>query len=114
MNQLIGLLWLILMLWAVFLGNCAVSLSDDTFNLSQFHLHTLSEHTVDGKNMDGEIHFVHASGDGKSLLVVGVFIQIGPKSDSWLGPVLDALEMVNSTTRSDAIVVNLYVSMMSA
>jgi len=62
---------------------------------------------LNGKKLDGEIHFVHVSGGGKALLVVGIFIKIGPKSDSWLGPVLDALELVNSTARSEAIVVNL-------
>lgn len=93
----------------MYLGDCAVSLKEKTFKLAQFHLHAPSEHTIDGKQLDGEIHFVHVSGDGKALLVVGVLIQIGPKSDSWLNPVLDALELVNSTARSDAIVVNLYV-----
>ena len=74
-------------------------------------MHAPSEHSLDDKHMDGEIHFVHVSSDGKTLLVLGVFIQIGLKSDDWLGPVLDALELVNSTTPSEAIVVNLYVTL---
>ena len=92
-------------------GNCAVSLNNKNFKLAQFHLHAPGEHTLDDKHMDGEIHFVHVCDDGKALLVVGVFIQIGPKSDDWLGPVLDALKLVNSTTHSKAIVVNLYVTL---
>ena len=30
-----------------------------TFNPVQYHFHTPSEHTVDGKLMDAEIHIVH-------------------------------------------------------
>ncbi|ETK97339.1 hypothetical protein F441_00103 [Phytophthora nicotianae CJ01A1] len=76
--------------------------------MAQFHLHAPSEHTLNGKALDGEIHFVHKSADGKALLVIGLFLQVGPKSDPWLGPVLDALEHVNSTDeRSAAVVVQL-------
>ncbi|GMF46553.1 unnamed protein product [Phytophthora fragariaefolia] len=79
--------------------------------MAQFHLHAPSEHTVDGEAHDGEIHFVHKSSDGSALMVVGIFLDIAPKSDEWLGPVLDALETVNSTdhTANEAIVVQLYV-----
>uniref|UniRef100_A0AAV1TN81 carbonic anhydrase n=1 Tax=Peronospora matthiolae TaxID=2874970 RepID=A0AAV1TN81_9STRA len=88
-------------------GNCTVSLNNKNFKLAQFHLHAPAEHTLNRKQLDDEIHFVHVSGRGKALLVVGIFIKIGPKTDSWLGHVLDALELVNSTARSEAIVVNL-------
>lgn len=100
---------MILISLTVYVGDCVVSLNAKTFKLKQFHLHAPSEHTINGNSLSGEIHFVHVSGDGKALLVVGIFIEIGVKSDSWLGPVLDALEMVNSTAKSDAIVVDLYV-----
>ncbi|ETI57634.1 hypothetical protein F443_00097 [Phytophthora nicotianae P1569] len=86
-------------------GNCAVAVNDASYNMAQFHLHAPSEHTLNGKALDGEIHFVHQSADGKALLVVGIFLQVGPKSDPWLGPVLDALEHVNSTDERSAPVV---------
>lgn len=36
------------------------------FSAAQFHIHQPSEHTVDGRRMDMEIHFVHwAGGDAK-------------------------------------------------
>ncbi|KAL4156206.1 hypothetical protein PRNP1_005238 [Phytophthora ramorum] len=88
-------------------GNCVANVDSAAYNMAQFHLHAPSEHTLDGKALDGEIHFVHKSSDASALLVVGVFLQIGPKSDPWLAPVLDALEQVNSTEHADAIVVNL-------
>ncbi|KAG1701994.1 hypothetical protein DVH05_010484 [Phytophthora capsici] len=88
-------------------GNCAIDVNNAAYNMAQFHLHAPSEHTLNGKALDGEIHFVHKSSDGKALLVVGIFLEIGAKSDPWLGPVLDALENVNSTDHSEAIVVQL-------
>ncbi|ORZ31309.1 alpha carbonic anhydrase [Catenaria anguillulae PL171] len=44
------------------------------YQLAQFHIHTPSEHHVDGLFYDAEIHFVHKSADGK-LAVFGVFIE---------------------------------------
>ncbi|KAG6584761.1 putative carbonic anhydrase [Phytophthora cinnamomi] len=82
-------------------GNCVASVNKASYKMAQFHLHTPSEHTVDGKAHDGEIHFVHKSSDGSALLVVGIFLDISPKSDEWLAPVLDALETVNSTAHSE-------------
>ncbi|GMF55868.1 unnamed protein product [Phytophthora fragariaefolia] len=92
-------------------GNCAASVQHANYKMAQFHLHAPSEHTVDGKAHDGEIHFVHKSSDGSALLVVGIFLDISPKTDVWLSPVLNALETVNSTThaKNEAIVVQLYV-----
>lgn len=46
------------------------------YHLKQFHFHTPSEHTLDGKNFPMEIHFVHQS-DDKNLAVVGVLIKEG-------------------------------------
>jgi carbonic anhydrase len=88
-------------------GNCAASVNSVTYNKAQFHLHAPSEHTLNGKALDGEIHFVHTNSDASALLVVGIFLQVGDKSDGWLGPVLDALENVNSTEHSEPVVVNL-------
>ena len=94
----------------VYLGDCGASLRGEVYDLDHFHLHAPSEHTIYGKHMDGEIHFVHMNSDTEALLVVGVFLEIGPVSDKWMGPVLDALELVNSTAVTDTIVVDLYVT----
>lgn len=53
-----------------------LNLSGNTYHLKQFHFHTPSEHTVDGKHMPMEMHMVHASEDGK-LAVVSVLIEEG-------------------------------------
>jgi carbonic anhydrase len=47
-----------------------------SYNLKQFHFHTPSEHTVDGKNMPMEMHLVHQADDG-SLAVVSVLFEEG-------------------------------------
>ena len=45
----------------------------EQYYLQGFHVHTESEHTFNGQNADGEIHFVHQSSDGK-VLVVGLLL----------------------------------------
>ncbi len=46
------------------------------YELKQFHFHSPSEHTVDGKSFAMELHFVHADEQG-ALAVVGVLIEEG-------------------------------------
>lgn len=56
-----------------------------SFELKQFHFHSPSEHTIDGKSFAMEMHFVHADGNG-ALAVVGVMIDEGDEH-----PVLNQL-----------------------
>jgi carbonic anhydrase len=46
------------------------------FDLLQFHFHTPSEHTLDGKAFPLELHLVHEAAD-KSLAVIGVLMTEG-------------------------------------
>ncbi len=50
------------------------------YKLVQFHFHHPSEHTVDGKAFDLELHFVHQSASG-ALAVVGVLIEKGDQDN---------------------------------
>ncbi|HUM09815.1 MAG TPA: carbonic anhydrase family protein [Myxococcaceae bacterium] len=59
------------------------------YDLQQFHFHTPSEHTLNGKAAPMEAHFVHKSPEGK-LGVVGVFLKEG-SAPSPFAPVLTAL-----------------------
>ncbi|OWZ17508.1 Carbonic anhydrase [Phytophthora megakarya] len=88
-------------------GNCKVDVNEATYEVAQFHVHAPSEHKINGKAMDAEMHFVHQTADAKNLMVIGIFLDVGPKSDPWLAPLLDALETVNSTAQTDAILVEL-------
>ncbi len=49
---------------------------DKSYSLKQFHFHTPSEHTIDGKHAPMEMHLVHQGADG-ALAVVGVLFQEG-------------------------------------
>ncbi|WP_256871634.1 carbonic anhydrase [Nostoc sp. TCL26-01] len=53
-----------------------IKYGNDTFELIQFHFHHLSEHRINGKSYDMELHFVHRHKTG-NLAVLGVFLQAG-------------------------------------
>ncbi|ETP55368.1 hypothetical protein F442_00076, partial [Phytophthora nicotianae P10297] len=67
-------------------GSCAASANGASYNMAQFHIHAPSEHTLNGKPLDGEVHFVHSNADGSALMVVGVFLQVanGGATDPWM------------------------------
>ncbi|KUF90291.1 hypothetical protein AM588_10002620 [Phytophthora nicotianae] len=77
-------------------GSCAASANGASYNMAQFHIHAPSEHTLNGKPLDGEVHFVHSNADGSALMVVGVFLQVanGGATDPWMVSVLDGMEAV--------------------
>jgi carbonic anhydrase len=52
-----------------------------SYQLAQFHAHAPSEHTVNGKPADVEMHLVHKSAEGK-LAVVGVLMQSGAHNEA--------------------------------
>ena len=54
----------------------SMKLGDSSFNMLQFHIHTPSEHTLEGQSFPMEIHFVHKDGHGH-LAVVGVMVREG-------------------------------------
>ena len=49
------------------------------YNLLQFHFHSPSEHAIDSKPWDAELHLVHQNNDG-DLAVVAVLLQEGSKN----------------------------------
>jgi|UniRef100_K3WD24 carbonic anhydrase len=57
--------------------SCKISLqleNGKTYSLAQFHVHTPSEHTINGHHYGGEIHFVHKEDNGSGLLVTGLLL----------------------------------------
>ncbi|WP_349986225.1 carbonic anhydrase [Stenotrophomonas sp. WHRI 8082] len=68
-------------------GAKTITLDGETFTLAQFHVHTPSEHHVDGKAHDMELHLVHTSASGK-VAVVAVFFDVG-KPNNALGELFD-------------------------
>jgi len=57
----------------------SIDIDGITFNLKQFHFHTPSENTIEGKHFPLEAHFVHASKDGH-LLVIAVMFEDGAEN----------------------------------
>ncbi|KAJ8601899.1 hypothetical protein CTAYLR_002678 [Chrysophaeum taylorii] len=68
------------------------------YEAAQFHFHLLSEHTIDGKYFDGEMHIVHVGLDEDSQLigyaVVGIMFQIGGDDN----PFLDSIKWEEAPT----------------
>lgn len=77
--------------------------TDADYNLVQFHVHTPSEHTLNGVALDGEAHFVHNRTDGGALLVVGLFFKASEDAttDTFFANVLDAMDSVDESTPAD-------------
>ena len=59
------------------------------FELLQYHFHSPSEHTLDGRHAPGELHLVHQSETGE-LAVIGVLMEIGAYNHA-LAPIIDNL-----------------------
>ncbi|QDU98670.1 carbonic anhydrase [Lignipirellula cremea] len=51
-------------------------IGDQSYQLEQFHVHTPSEHLINGKHADMEVHFVHKSAQGE-VAVVAVMVNKG-------------------------------------
>lgn len=65
-----------------YVGADALTVGDETFTLQQYHFHSPSENTVDGKHYPMEMHLVHKSQAGK-LAVLGVFIEEGAENAAY-------------------------------
>jgi len=50
-----------------------VSVEGETFALKQFHFHSPSENTIQGKSFPMEAHFVHANKAGQLLVIAAMF-----------------------------------------
>ncbi|ETM02384.1 hypothetical protein F441_01229 [Phytophthora nicotianae CJ01A1] len=81
-------------------GDCIVTVKGETYNFAQFHVHTPSEHTINGKAFDGEIHFVHKKADGSAALVIGLFLEKSNKADTEpaVDIIVDAMSEVTHST----------------
>jgi carbonic anhydrase len=70
-------------------GRNTLTLGHINYELVQFHFHSVSEHRVNGRGFDMEMHLVHASADGSNA-VIGVFLKRGPGSGS-IAPIFQQL-----------------------
>lgn len=56
-------------------GN-TLRIRNSVYTLTQYHFHAPSEHTLNGKHYDLEVHLVHKNAAGQTA-VVGVFMNVG-------------------------------------
>lgn len=68
---------------------CSCTIGTTRYELVQFHFHHPSEHLLDGKTFDMEVHFVHKSAAG-ALAVVGVFFKPGAHN-AGLAPIFEQM-----------------------
>ncbi len=57
-------------------GKSHAIIAGQMYTLKQFHFHTPSEHQVSGLSYPMEVHFVHATSEGK-LAVIGALVEVG-------------------------------------
>jgi carbonic anhydrase len=67
----------------------SVTFAGTSYTLAQFHFHTPSEHTLDGKPFPLEIHFVNKDASGH-IVVVGVLVRAGAEN-KLLAPIFSSL-----------------------
>jgi len=58
-----------------------IKVGDHAYQLAQFHMHSPSEHLVDGKPLDLELHLVHKDASG-ALTVVGLLFKKGKENEA--------------------------------
>ncbi len=70
-------------------GKSSVTVGGKRYTLEQFHFHSPSEHTINGRHADMEMHLVHKAADD-TLAVVAVMINEGAENAAF-APVWDNL-----------------------
>ncbi|KAB8031955.1 carbonic anhydrase [Fluviispira multicolorata] len=78
-----------------------LTINHDVYELLQFHFHTPSEHALDGKRSEMEVHFVHKKEDG-NLAVVGVLMKKGNKNKAFEALFDNLPEKSDSETKVEA------------
>lgn len=59
-----------------------LDLDGEKYGLLQFHMHAPAEHTIEGKQFQAEMHFVHRNVDG-DIAIVAVMIRKGTKNEAY-------------------------------
>ncbi|KAG4961243.1 hypothetical protein AAZX31_13G305900 [Glycine max] len=79
-----------------------LQINETEYVLKQCHWHSPSEHTIDGKRLDLELHMVHETPSGQSA-VIGMLYKIG-SPDSFLSSLTDHLKAISDTTEAERVV----------
>ncbi|XP_054811274.1 alpha carbonic anhydrase 7-like [Prosopis cineraria] len=87
----------IMLEWAA--GAGYLQINETQYVLRQCHWHSFSEHTIDGKRLDLELHMVHETEAGETA-VIAILYKIG-KPDAFLSSLTEGLKAVSDTTETE-------------
>nr|GEU39217.1 alpha carbonic anhydrase 4-like [Tanacetum cinerariifolium] len=76
-----------------------IEVSGVAYKLVQGHWHTPSEHTINGKRFDAELHLVHRN-DKEQIAVIGIFHTIGAP-DPLIGNLTDKIKNLGADMEID-------------
>ncbi|KAF3454973.1 hypothetical protein FNV43_RR05421 [Rhamnella rubrinervis] len=79
-----------------------IGINGTKYELKQCHWHSPSEHTINGKKYDLELHLVHETPQGHTT-VVGILYKIG-RSDSFLSSMEEHLDDISSSEGLERVV----------
>ncbi|MEM7590892.1 MAG: carbonic anhydrase family protein [Cyanobacteria bacterium P01_A01_bin.83] len=82
----------------------SISINNQKYELLQLHFHTPSEHKIDDKSSDMEVHFVHQNAAGK-LAVVGVLVNSGAENPQ-IAQIWQAIPEGNKANKAQSITLN--------
>lgn len=83
-----------------------INWNNKKFRLIQFHFHNTSEHMLNGKKYDMEVHLVHKSLDSDNLLVIGLFIESSPNLNMECGVFDTAIRLEKKSIKLNNILMN--------
>ena len=83
-----------------------ITVGNKRYQFLQFHFHSPSEHTVNGKAYPLELHLVHKEVGTDNLAVVGVFIEEGAENN-FLGNVFNEIPSEEKVEQQTDIMLNL-------
>jgi carbonic anhydrase len=85
------------------------TVKDNTYKLAQFHLHTPAEHTINGKQFAGAIHFVHVNNDSSATIpyaVIAVGLDYGTETQATLRDIVENIKE-DGTVNNEQITVKI-------
>ncbi|WJX50199.1 carbonic anhydrase [Trifolium repens] len=80
-----------------------LQINETQYILKQLHWHSPSEHTINGKRYDLELHLVHETPSGK-IAVIGVLYKIGLIPDPFLALLTKDLVAISNSTGAERAV----------
>ncbi|ESW22171.1 hypothetical protein PHAVU_005G133000 [Phaseolus vulgaris] len=91
----------IMLEWVAGAGH--LQINETKYVLNQCHWHSPSEHTIDGKRFDLELHIVHETPSGQTT-VIGILYKIGRTPDSFLSSLTSHIKVISNSTEAERMV----------